>query len=139
MVSRRLPMILNIVLALVTIEDTLLFVMAWLRPSLWFRIFHHTVPASFDTAFLRRSAGQWFAFALAQTITLVVWRKRPVWLLITAGLRFSDLFTDASYIFAAPSLTTFGYLCLLPPPVLNLVFIVLLLAVYRQTMGPKKA
>jgi len=60
----------------------------------------------------------------------------PVWLAVTAGARFSDLFTDLSYLAAAPSLTTLGRLLLLPPPVLNLVGVVILLRGYRQATSP---
>ena len=114
------------------IEDTSLFVIAWLLPGLWFRLFHGVSPGGLEVAFLRRSAGQWLAFALAQGITLWYWRKKPVWLLMVAGVRFSDLFTDISYVIAAPSLTAFGWACLLPPPVLNLVGVILMMRTYRQ-------
>jgi hypothetical protein len=33
----------------------------------------------------------------AQALTLWRWRARLIWLPITAGVRFSDLFTDISY------------------------------------------
>jgi hypothetical protein len=88
---------------------------------------------------LRRAAGQWLAFAIAQAVTIFIWKRHPVWLAIMAGVRFSDLFTDISYIVSAPSLTSFGWMCLLPPPVLNLIVIVLVLWGYRQIVGPKGA
>jgi len=50
-------------------EDAMLFLMSWLAPDIWFRLIHDAAPASLDIAFLRRSGGQWAAFALAsQTI-----------------------------------------------------------------------
>ena len=52
---------------------------------------------------------------------------------MTAGVRFSDLFTDLSYIVAAPLLTTAGWVLLCPPPLLNLVGVVIMLRGYRQT------
>ena len=113
-------------------EDTFLFLMAWFAPDLWFKVFHASVPAGLEVAFLRRSAGQWAAFALAQAITLWRWQKQPVWLPITAGIRFSDLFTDISYILAVPSLTPIGWMLLLPPPLLNLIGIIILLRGYSQ-------
>jgi hypothetical protein len=94
------------------------------------------VPAGLETALLRRSAGQWAAFALAQAITLWRWRKDPVWLAVSAGVRFSDLFTDVSYILAVPSLTTLGWILLVPPPFLNLVGVVIMLCGYRQARTP---
>lgn len=135
MIERRLRIVILIYLWAALLEDTSLFLMAWFLPDAWFRYFHHAVPAGFDIAFLRRSAGQWAAFALAQGITLCYWKKNPVWLVIVAGVRFSDLFTDISYILAVPSLTTFGWVCLLPPPVLNLVGVLIMLRGYRQAQS----
>jgi hypothetical protein len=108
-------------------EDTVIFVLAWIYPDLWFQLFHHATPAGLEVALLRRSAGQWAAFALAQAIAIARWRKKPVWLAVVAGVRFSDLFTDISYILAAPTLTPLGWLLLSPPAVLNLVGVVIML------------
>jgi hypothetical protein len=132
MIERRLETFIRIYLWVALIEDTLLFAFSWLAPDFWFRWFHAAAPAGLETAFLRRSAGQWAAFALGQAITLKRWRKDPVWLAVTAGLRFSDLFTDVSYIAAVPSLTTAGWLLLSPPAVLNLVGVYIMLKGYRQ-------
>lgn len=114
------------------VEDTLLFLMVWFAPDLWFRVFHHVAATGLETALLRRSGGQWVAFALAQAITLWRWRKNPAWLAVAAGVRFSDLFTDISYILAVPSLTTLGWILLLPPPFLNFLGVVIMLRGYEQ-------
>ena len=132
MIERRLRIAILIYLWAALLEDTGLFLMAWLLPDVWFRIFHNVPPASLDIALLRRSAGQWAAFALAQGIALCCWRKKPIWLVMVAGVRFSDLFTDISYILAVPSLTTAGWACLLPPPLLNLVGVVIMLRGFRD-------
>ena len=132
MIERRLKILILIFLWAATLEDTFLFLMAWFAPDLWFKVFHASVPAGLEVAFLRRSAGQWAAFALAQAITLWRWQKQPVWLPITAGIRFSDLFTDISYILAVPSLTPIGWMLLLPPPLLNLIGVIILLRGYSQ-------
>ena len=132
MIERRLRILILIFLWVATLEDTFLFLMAWFAPDLWFKVFHASVPAGLEVAFLRRSAGQWAAFALAQAITLWRWQKQPVWLPITAGIRFSDLFTDISYILAVPSLTPIGWMLLLPPPLLNLIGVIILLRGYNQ-------
>jgi hypothetical protein len=114
------------------LEDTIIFLMSWLAPDVWFHLFHNAAPASLDVAFLRRSGGQWAAFALAQAIALWRWRKQPVWLVIVAGVRFSDLFTDVSYILSVPSLTPLGWWALLPPPFLNFIGVVIMLRGYQQ-------
>jgi hypothetical protein len=121
-------------------EDTVIFVLAWVCPDLWFQLFHHSTPAGLEVALLRRSAGQWAAFALAQAIALALWRKKPVWLAVVAGVRFSDLFTDISYILAAPSLTPLGWVLLSPPAALNLVGVVIMLWGYEQAQrAPPRA
>lgn len=132
MIERRLRILILIYLWGALIEDTLIFLMSWLAPDLWFKLFHASVPAGLEVALLRRSGGQWLAFALAQAITLWRWKKQPVWLAVTAGIRFSDLFTDISYIFAVPSLTTLGWILLSPPPLLNLIGVVIMLRGYQQ-------
>jgi len=48
------------------------------------------------------------------------------------GVRFPDLFTEVWYIVAVPSLTTSGWILLVPPPFLNLIGVVIMLAGYRQ-------
>jgi len=48
---------------------------------------------------------------------------------------FSDLFTDIWYTLAVPSLTTLGWVCLLPPPLLNLVGVVIMLRGYRDAVS----
>jgi len=138
-VERRLRTLIVIYLWAALVEDTVIFVLAWAVPEIWFRLLHAGVPAGLEVALLRRSAGQWAAFALAQAITLWRWRKEPVWLAVSAGVRFSDLFTDVSYILAVPSLTTLGWILLVPPPFLNLVGVVIMLRGYRQTRAPVHA
>src|SRR5262245_2382256 len=136
MITQPLRGAILVFLGAALIDDTVMVVMAWLATDLRFCGFHASVPAGLDIAWLRRSAGQWAAFALAQAITLWRWRKDPIWLVITAGCRFSDLFSDISYIAAAPSLTTLGWFLLSPPPVLNLVGVVIMLWGYRETQRP---
>ena len=132
MIGHRLRILILVYLWAALAEDTFLFLMAWVAPDLWFQIFHRTVPAGLEIAFLRRSAGQWAAFAVVQAITLWRWGKNPVWLAVEAGVRFSDLFTDISYAVAAPSLTTLGWILLLPPAALNFIGVVIMLRGYEQ-------
>ena len=132
MIQQPLKALILIFLWGALVEDTVIFVLSWLAPDIWFRLFHDASPASLDVTFLRRTGGQWAAFALAQGIALWRWRKEPVWLAIVAGVRFSDLFTDVSYVLAAPSLTLLGYAALIPPPFLNFVGVIIMLQGYRQ-------
>lgn len=131
MIPRPLKIAILVFLYVATLEDTIIFLMSWLAPDLWFRLFHGTVSAGLETAFLRRSGGQWLAFAIAQAIAILRWQKAPIWLVVVAAVRFSDLFTDISYVVTAPSLTSIGWACLLPPPVLNTIGIVIMIWGYR--------
>ena len=119
------------------IEDATIFVLSWLAPELWFRVFHHLEPAGLEVALLRRAGGQWAAFALVQAMVLWRWRSRPTWLLVVAGARMSDLFTDLSYVAAVPSLTTAGWVALLPPPLLNTLFVLVMVQAWRQASPPR--
>lgn len=121
------------------IEDATIFALSWFAPDLWFGVFHHLEPAGLEVALLRRAGGQWAAFALVQAIALWQWRSRPAWLLVVAGARASDLFTDLSYVLAAPSLTTAGWTALSPPPLLNTIFIVVMVLAWRQSGGRRTA
>jgi len=117
------------------VEDATIFALAWLAPDVWFRWFHHAQPAGLETALLRRAAGQWAAFAAVQAIALLRWKTQPLWLVVVAGLRASDLLTDLSYIAAVPSLTTLGWIALTPPAFLNAAFIVVMMLAYRRACG----
>ena len=132
MVTTPVKALLLLFLCGALVEDTALFVLSWLRPELWFQLLHHADPAGLETALLRRAGGQWLAFALVQAIALWRWRAEPVWLVIVAGARVSDLFTDLSYIAAVPSLTTFGWATLTPPAFLNAAFAVTMMVAWRQ-------
>ena len=132
MIERKLKVLIVVYLWAALIEDTIIFALAWLEPDLWFRLFHESMPAGLEVALLRRSAGQWAAFAVAQAITLWRWKTDPAWLALAAGVRFSDLFTDVSYMLAVPSLTTLGWLLLTPPAFLNLVGVAIFLKGHRQ-------
>jgi len=133
MIERRLKTAILLYLWAALFEDTVLFLISWFAPELWFRIFHHALPTTpFEVAFLRRSGGQWAAFAVAQAITLWRWRRNPEWLAVAAGIRFSDLFTDICYILAVPMLTGAGWFLLTPPAFLNLLGVIILLKGYTQ-------
>ena len=121
------------------VEDATIFALAWLLPEVWFRWFHHAQPAGLESALLRRAAGQWVAFAIVQAIALLRWRVQPLWLVVVAGLRASDLFTDLSYIAAVPSLTPFGWATLVPPAFLNLAFAATMMVAWRQATARQPA
>lgn len=138
MMPRWLRNLILVYLWVALLEDTGLFILSWTSPQLWFHDFNGVTAAGLDNALLQRSAGQWLGFALAQAITLWRWKKAPVWLAVEAGVRFSDLFTDTSYIIASlPHLTTMGWMLFVPPFFLNLLGVVIMLRGYRLLTGAK--
>jgi hypothetical protein len=139
MVTPPIKALLLVFLAGALVEDTALFVLSWLRPGLWFQLLHHAGPAGLETALLRRAGGQWLAFALVQTIALWRWRAQPLWLVLVAGARASDLFTDLSYIAAVPALTPLGWAALVPAAFLNAAFAATMMAAWRQATAAAPA
>ena len=139
MITRPIKALMLFFLCGALIEDAAIWAISWWRPELWFHLFHHADPVGFDVALLRRAGGQWAAFALVQAIALLRWRTQPLWLVIVAGARISDLFTDLSYIAAAPSLTPFGWVALTPLAFLNLAFAVTMMVAWRQATAPSQA
>ncbi|WP_299196523.1 hypothetical protein [uncultured Erythrobacter sp.] len=111
--------------------DVVISILAWSDPHLWFAFFHDTAPQGQEVALLRRAAGQWTAFALAQALALLLLRRHPIWLVIMAGIRFSDIFTDLFYMLSAQPLTTSGWLVLAPLPLVNIAGVFLLMRCYR--------
>lgn len=137
MIDRRLKTVILLYLWGALIEDITIFAISWIAPQVWFHLFHNSTGVALEVALLRRSGGQWLAFALGQAITLWQWKKRPEWLAVAAGIRLSDLFTDLSYLIAAPSLTRFGQLLFPIFPILNLVGVVILLKGYQRAISGK--
>ena len=135
MITMPVKVLMLVFLGGALVEDTSLCVLSWWQPDLWFHVFHHADPLGFDVALLRRAGGQWAAFALVQAIALLRWRTQPLWLVIVAGARISDLFTDLSYLASVPSLTPIGWVALLPPAFLNLAFALTMMAAWRQLAG----
>ena len=120
----------NGVLTSLVLFDTLLVIWAFALPDLWFRAFHHT---DYDDpeGFLRRCGANWAAFALFQGVALAKWNERPVWLAVVAGVRLSDVFTDAVYVLFAKHTTWFAWVGLPPMLLFNAGLGIYFLRAYR--------
>lgn len=57
MLSPRLRALVLVFLWGELLEDTLLVVMAWLAPDLWFRVFHGSTPVGLEVAARRARCG----------------------------------------------------------------------------------
>lgn len=115
-----LAVVIDLLLLFLIILDTVLSVLALGMPALWFRIFHGT-PYEDPQGLLRRTGAIWVAFTLLQVIALVEWRTAPYWLVLIAGVRLTELFSDWTYIHFARNMTTRGRIALFIAPPGNLL------------------
>lgn len=106
---------IHLLLLGLVILDIGLSVVALLFPSLWFQIFHHA-PYEDPQGLLRRTGAVWVAFTLLQFIALVRWTRHPHWLVLIAGVRLTELFSDWTYLLFCTSITGAGRLGLLVAP-----------------------
>ncbi len=133
--TRNLKISVDVVLVAAILIDVVLCGLTWVSPETWFEVLHGTSDNAAFYPFLRRCGGHWAAFALFQLVALVRWRQAFHWLVLAAGLRFSDLFTDLTYLLSSPNLSSGGGLSLLVPPVLNLGMGLLLMYAFHQALA----
>lgn len=128
----------NQILIGLIVLDIVLFSLCLFAPALWFKIFHAS-PYVDPAGLLKRTGGVWIAFTLLQFLAWRKWEKKPYWLVLIAGVRLTELFSDWIYMGAAHSLTWFGYLGLFIAPPANLAIGWFLIQSYLKvrTINPK--
>jgi hypothetical protein len=104
----------GLLVALVAL-DVALAALALLWPQTWFALFHDA-PYVDPAGLLRRTGAGWAAFALVQAIAAWRWRASPVWLGVVAGVRWTELFTDWTYLAVAEHVTTAARVGLVAAP-----------------------
>ncbi len=113
--------------------DVVLVVWVFGLPDLWFTLFHQAAePTDLTLLFLRRCGANWAAFALFQAIAWRRWKAEPIWLAVVAGVRLSDIFTDATYVLLASDATWFAWATLPGMSAINLWLGLHLLRAYRE-------
>jgi hypothetical protein len=111
------------VLTSLVLFDALLVVWAFGFPDLWFAIFHTDAEAAPGSVlFLQRCGANWAAFMLFQAVAWSVWKRHTYWLVVVAGMRLGDIFTDVTYVLLADDPSLLAWLAL---PVAGLANIVL--------------
>jgi hypothetical protein len=110
----------NVLLVVLILLDVIYDVVIFFSPETWFRVMHGA-PYIDPEGLLRRTAAVWAAFVLWQTIALVRWKKGPHWLMLVAGIRWTEIFADWTYLYFAHSITTVGRLGLLSAAPINLL------------------
>jgi hypothetical protein len=114
------PLVINLLLLFLIVLDVVLSVLALLLPKIWFRIFHDQ-PYIDPQGLLRRTGAVWVAFTLLQFIAYMKWQEHPYWLVLIAGVRLTELFSDWTYLYFAQNITRLGRLSLWIAPPANLV------------------
>jgi hypothetical protein len=111
----------NLLLAGLVILDIVLFGICLFFPGLWFRWFHGA-PYVDPQGLLRRTSAVWAAFTVLQLMALVRWQRYPHWLVLVAGVRLTEIFSDWTYLFFCSNITWFGRMALFISPPANLAF-----------------
>lgn len=108
----------DLLLVLLILLDVVYFIVIFSSPETWFRVMHGA-PYVDPEGLLRRTAAGWAAFTLWQIIALVRWKKNPHWLMLVAGIRWTEIFADCTYLYFAHDITTIGRLGLLAAGPIN--------------------
>jgi hypothetical protein len=126
---------IHLLLVFLVILDVVLAGTALLFPATWFRLFH-AAPYVDPQALLARTGAVWAAFTLLQLLALLRWRKQPHWLVLIAGVRLTELFSDWTYLLLCSSITWPGRLGFLVSPPANLLFAWILLRAWKRIPTP---
>ena len=133
MISARLRTSIYVLLIFLVILDIVLSATCLLSPETWFKVFHNA-PYVDPQGLLKRTGAVWVAFTLLQLIAVFRWEKQPWWLVLIAGVRLTEIFSDWVYIYVSQSITTFGWIGLFVSPPTNLLFGWFLVRSYRKIM-----
>jgi len=135
MISKKLRNFIYVLLVFLVILDVVLSTTCLLFPDQWFMTFHGVPYDNLDVeGLLKRTGAVWVAFTLLQLIALFRWQKAPWWLVLIAGVRWTELFSDWVYIYVAHSMTTIGTIGLFISPPGNLAFGIFLIWAYKKIM-----
>lgn len=122
---------INFILIFLVVLDVVLSSTCLFFPTWWMKIMHGEVYAD-PMGMIKRVGAVWVAFTVFQAVALVSWQRRPYWLVLVAGIRWTEIFSDWFYWFFAEKLTWFGHAGLLVSPPANLLFGLLLLKWFNQ-------
>jgi hypothetical protein len=111
---------IKLLLLFLIVLDAVLSILALALPDTWFRLIHDQ-PYIDPQGLLRRTGAVWAAFTLLQALAYVRWQVQPYWLVVVAGVRLTELFSDWTYLAVAEQVTWSGRIGLLIAPPANLV------------------
>jgi hypothetical protein len=135
MISPKLRNFIYLLLGFLVILDLVLSTTCLVFPDKWFMTFHGVHYDNLDVeGLLKRTGALWVAFTLLQLLAFFFWRKSPWWLVLIAGVRLTELFSDWTYLYVAHTMTTIGKMGLFIAPPGNLVFGIFLVWAYKKIM-----
>jgi hypothetical protein len=129
--SKNFRIFMYVFLFALVILDVVLSATCLLWPEKWFMTFHGA-PYIDPQGLLKRTGAVWVAFSLLQLIAFIRWEKAPWWLVLIAGVRLTELFSDWTYMYVAQSMTTWGKIGLFIAPPGNLIFGFILIWAYKK-------
>lgn len=124
---------INLLLLFLVLLDIALSAVCLLRPDLWVKLMHGLEYAD-SLGLVRRMGAVWLAFFIFQLAALLFWQKYPYLLVLVAGIRLTEIFSDWFYWYFAEQLTWFGHSGLLVAPPSNLIFGIILIKAYHQRL-----
>ena len=135
MISPKLRNFIYVLLGFLVILDLVLSTTCLVFPDKWFMTFHGVHYDNLDVeGLLKRTGALWVAFTLLQLLAFFFWRKSPWWLVLIAGVRLTELFSDWTYMYVAHTITTIGKMGLFIAPPGNLAFGIFLVWAYKKIM-----
>jgi hypothetical protein len=110
----------KVVLIVLILLDILFPLVIFTSPGTWTRLLHD-LPGDDPLGLLHRLGAGWAAFALWMTVAYFRWERDPGWLMVVAGIRWSEIFADWVYVAYAQQVTDFGRVSLLIASPVNLI------------------
>lgn len=133
MISSKVRIFIYILLAVLVVWDIGLSVSTIFFPDFFFKV-AHGAPYIDPQGLIKRTGAVWAAFVLLQTIAIFRWEKATWWLVLIAGVRMTELFSDWVYICVAESWTTIGRVTVFTQPPMNLAIGLFLIWAYKKIM-----
>lgn len=97
--------LVNPLLLFMIVIDFSVVIWGFFFPDAWFSYFHNS-PYIDPQGLLYRCAANWTGFLIIQTFAFLFWKKHPWLLLLVAGCRFSDVFTDTTCLIFSSNFST---------------------------------
>lgn len=113
--------IVSLLLFFLVLLDTFLAGICLLFPREWMLLMHG-VAYDDPAGLVRRMGAVWLAFLILQAVAWFKWKEYPVLLVLVAGVRLTEMFSDWVYAYFAEQLSWFGLAGLLVACPANIFF-----------------